>query len=189
MRLHLEVTTRRAALAALAATLATVNTRPARALVDGVPFYAPGDKFQVPAVGFEFWLPKIEELNTRTLPALRATVDKSDWRAAALYLSKDAVSVQLQTLGSTASIMGDEAYTALGIKAKYGKALARLQQTIVADTPSQPDALGIVSELEACVAELLGLIPQSVVDQVRKLEQAKASLAAPPPVESAAAPE
>ena len=180
--------TRRAALSLAAWSLASVGPRPpaAFALVDGIPLYAPGDKVSLPDRGFEYWLPQMEQLRDSYMPSLRASVSAADWRAAAPIISGDALTASLQAFGGTASILGDEAYTALALKQRYAQAAKQLQKTIVADAPSTQAALTSVAELESSVNDLLALVPASVVEAVRAFEakQRAAALAAaaPPPL-------
>ena len=63
MRVDL-VATRRAALALSLSSLAALGRppAPARAMVDGIPLYAPGDAILLPKAGFEYWLPRAEAL-------------------------------------------------------------------------------------------------------------------------------
>lgn len=101
-----EVMTRRAA---IALSTCVLFSSPAVARVDGIPFYAPGDKVVLPGAGFETWLPRIEALQLSALPSLRAAIQSKNWAAAAQFLSADSLSYQLKVFGSTASILGDEA--------------------------------------------------------------------------------
>ena len=114
-----------------------------------------------------------------------AAVTAADWPTAARLVSADAVAVQLKVFGSTASILGDEAYTALALKARYAKGANALLALVGADAPpTQQAALDATKELETCVVDLLALIPLPVVQQVRAIEQkaaAEAAAAAPPP--------
>ena len=181
MRLETVAFSRRAVLAAcsLAALGARPLSAPVAAKVEGLPFYAPGDQILLPKAGFEYWLPRVEAMRDRMLPALRRAVTDADWTAAAQYLSKDALDAQLKTFGSTASILGDEAYTAVGIKQQYAAAAQRLQRTVVAGDGK--GSLEAVGDMEQRVVEFLALVPSSVVDQVRALEKEAAAAAAPPP--------
>ena len=178
--------TRRSALALSAWSLVALTSRPAaHARVDGIPLYAPGDQIKLPTMGFEYWLPRCEQLRDVEIPAVRAAVTAADWPTAARLVSADAVDVQLKVFGSTASILGDEAYTALALKARYAKGTKALLALVGADAPpTQQAALDVTKELETCVGELVALIPPPVVEQVRDIERKKAALAAaaaPPP--------
>ncbi len=139
------------------------------ARVDGIPLYAPGDKFKLPDEGFEVQLPRLEGLRSRMIPALRFALEKSDWEAAAMQIGPDALSFQLRVLGDTASILGDEAYTALGLKAQYGSAAKRLQAAVV--SAKQADALREVATLDATLSDYIALVPTSVVELVRERER------------------
>lgn len=169
--------TRRAALALSAWALAASTPPAAHARVDGIPLYAPGDQVNLPKAGFEYWLPRVEALQT-AIPSLRLACTTADWPAAAQLLSSETIAAQLSTLGGTASILGDDAYTAIGIKQRWAQAAKRLQGLLIGDKPpNQQAALQAVAELELCVQDMLALIPPSVVRQVRELEKKRAELA------------
>lgn len=191
--------TRRAA-HVLAALLTTAPLRrPAHALVDGIPLCkslattrvigcgvtqrtiescalpdAPGDKINLPEVGFEVQLPLLEGYRDRTLPALRGALERADWEGAAKEIGVEAVTQQLKVLGDTASILGDEAYTALSVKSRYAATVKKVQAAVVAGR--QEEALREVGNLDATLREYIGLVPSSVVDLVRKREQRLAGL-------------
>ena len=126
-------TSRRAALLAL---LATSGPLPSLAKVDGIPLYAPGDQAMLPKDGFEKWLPITEQLRDSILPKLREAISNSDYETAAQLVSPAALTQQLEAFGRLASILGDEAYTALGIKSRYRNAATQLQKALLA-TPRQ----------------------------------------------------
>lgn len=152
MRLPHAISRRSAHLLAAWALSASISLGPARrasARVEGIPLYAPGDKIKLPEEGFEVQLPRLEALRDRTIPLLRAALEKSDWEAAATQVGPDAVTSQLRVLGDTASILGDEAYTALSLKAKYAASVRKLQAALV--SAKQDDALREVDALEATI--------------------------------------
>ena len=131
VRLPITDAPRRAALqhagAALfaAAAACTVAPRSARALVEGIPLYAPGDKILTPDAGFETYLPLLYRVRD-SIPPLEAAVTDGDW--AAVARGADAKASEAAIIANTASILGDEAYTALGLKAQFeaaAKALAK----------------------------------------------------------------
>ena len=173
------VATRRAALALSLSSLAALGRppAPAHALVDGLPFYAPGDNILLPKVGFEFWLPRAELMRDTTLPALRSAVGDADWAAASKLLTDDAITAQTKTFGAMASILGDDAYTAISLKASYGKSALKLQKLVAApEGATTAQALEGVGDLELLVTALLALVPPTVVDQVRTVERAQAQV-------------
>ena len=156
----------RALLAVAASTLPALAPLRASALVDGIPLYAPGDKISLPEAGFEVWLPRMEAIRDVQLPALRAAADASDWPTVEAALSPSVLKEQLTTFGNLASILGDEAYTAVGIKALYTASAKKLQASV----GKRDDALKRVGELELCVTQTLALVPAPVVQQVRERE-------------------
>ena len=176
----------RRALLAISSLAVFTKAPPTVAKVDGIPLYAPGEEILLPKAGFEYWLPVLSALKEAQLPTLRAAVGKSDWQTAARFVTPEAIEVQLKTFGSMASILGDDAYTAIGIKQRYGKAIKQLQSVVVADTPSETTALEVVSSLEACASELYALVPTPVIEQVKAREAAIRNLKAAE--EAAAAP-
>ena len=153
---------------ALSASISLGPARRASARVEGIPLYAPGDKIKLPEEGFEVQLPRLEALRDRTIPLLRAALDKSDWEAAATQVGPDAVASQLRVLGDTASILGDEAYTALSLKAKYAASVRKLQAALV--SAKQDDALREVDALDATISDYIALVPAKVVELVRERE-------------------
>ena len=172
MRIEIASLTRRGLLTAcsLAACSFGVPTRPARAIVDGIPLYAPGDKFQLPEYGFETQLPQLEQIRDVTLPAMRESIRRADWASARSSFSMD-FERQLYILGSTASILGDEAYTAVMLKARYAAAGKKLQAKLAVTEPREEEVLGTVDELDATVNEYIALVPAVVVDAVRARER------------------
>lgn len=183
---------RRAAILALSAAAAPLGRLPASAKVDGIPFYAPGDQFALPEAGFETFLPRTERLRDQILPALRSALAAGEYDSAARFVLPAELDQQAEVFGNMASILGDEAYTAVGIKARYRASAKKLQATLIATPIRQDDALRSAGEMEACVNELVALVPDVVVQQVRqreeKLRQAAAA-AAPPPAPPLAPPE
>ena len=147
---------------ALSATISLGPARRASARVEGIPLYAPGDKIKLPEEGFEVQLPRLEALRDRTIPLLRAALEKSDWEAAATQVGPDAVTSQLRVLGDT------EAYTALSLKAKYAASVRKLQAALV--SAKQDDALREVDALEATISDYIALVPAKVVELVRERE-------------------
>ena len=185
-------TSRRAALLALSAIASVpVGVRRAHAIVDGIPLYAPGDQIQLPEAGFETFLPQVEQLCDSALPMLKELISVSDYDAAARFVLRDALSQQLDTFGNMASILGDEAYTAVGIKSRYRQAAKQLQAALIASPIRQDVALKRAGEMQACANELRDLVPDVVVRQVREREKmlaaAIAKEAPPPPLPSAEA--
>jgi hypothetical protein len=178
MRILSSLTTRRSAIAACCAFSLMEIQRPARALVDGIPLYAPGDQFALPDVGFETLLPRLESIRDVELTGTRGAIVRGDLSAAAISLDpKGALARQLEALGSTASILGDDAYTALSIKAKYASSAKRLLARLSATTSSEAELLQEVGQLEASFEEFLALIPPVVVKQVRAREKRLTNLA------------
>ena len=176
MRLPPTPISRRSAAAALAALALSAGPRlPARALVEGIPLYAPGDAYMLPEAGFETFLPKLEALRDSSIPALKLALSEQDWAAATQLTGPDVLKQQLAALGSTAALLGDEAYTALAFKARYAAAAKRLQRSLA--ERNQGDAGLLINEMESSVGDFVALIPQVVVDQVRAREQKLASLA------------
>ena len=181
MRLRLPITDapRRAALqhagAALfaAAAACTVAPRSARALVEGIPLYAPGDKILTPDAGFETYLPLLYRVRD-SIPPLEAAVTDGDW--AAVARGADAKASEAAIIANTASILGDEAYTALGLKAQFEAAAKALAKAAAKQEAAA--ARGAVGELKASVGEVLALIPAEVVKEVVKREQKLAELRA-----------
>lgn len=102
---------RRAALAVAALYVsAPLGGRPAAAAVEGIPFYARGDQQMLPDQGFEVLLPELIELRGVALPSVRRAVDNADWAEGRRLLEgRGGRDAALATLGSTASILGDEA--------------------------------------------------------------------------------
>ena len=147
---------------------------PASALVDGIPLYAPGDKIKLPDYGFEVQLPRLELLRDRTLPSLRDAIERDDWQGAAEFIGIAPVQAQLQLLGETSSILGDEAYTALALKGQYAATVKRLQAAVVSSRRN--DALRELDSLETVVVDYLALVPQKVVALVRARERKLAGL-------------
>jgi hypothetical protein len=94
--------TRRAALALSAWALAASTPPAAHARVDGIPLYAPGDQVNLPKAGFEYWLPRVEALQTAAIPSLRLACTTADWAAAAQLLSSETIAAQLSTFGNIA---------------------------------------------------------------------------------------
>ena len=86
--------------------MTTQVNRPALALVDGIPLYAPGEKIALPERGFEYWLPRMEQIQSVALPAVRSTVSNGDWASLSPFFGT--VPAQLSVFGNLASIMGDE---------------------------------------------------------------------------------
>ena len=84
--------------------------RPANAVVDGIPLYAPNSGTALPDQGFETLLPKTEAI-LDSMTALRAAAEQGDWAAVSKMESAATLEAQLACLGSMASILGDEAYT------------------------------------------------------------------------------
>ena len=185
--LSVQALSRRSVTAALTAfALTTVPRQPAAAQVEGIPLYAPGSSVLLPEAGFETYLPRLESLRDDILPSLSKAVSESDWPAAAQLANADLLAQQLKTFGSTAALLGDDAYTALSVKARYGAAAKRLQRALAEQ--SQGDAQLLVKEMDTSVNEFTGLIPKVVVDQVRAREQKLASFASTPAKEPEAAP-
>ena len=152
--------------------------RPARALVDGIPLYAPGDQFALPDVGFETMLPMLEVIRDVELAGMHDAIVRGDLDAAAAALAPARLDRQLDALGNTASILGDEAYTALSLKVKYASSAKRVQTRLSSTTTSsETDLLRNVDELEAILNEYINLIPPAVVKQVRARERRLAQLA------------
>ena len=147
---------------------------PVSALVDGIPLYAPGDQIKLPEVGFEVQLPRLEYMRDRLLPSIRTAVGESDFEGAAKQIGIEQVKQQLQVLGDTASILGDEAYTAVSLKSKYALTVKKLQVAVV--SMKQDDALREVTNLDAVVGDYIGLIPPKVVELVRSRESTLARL-------------
>ena len=181
MRARLPITDlpRRAALqhagAALfaAAAACTVAPRSARALVEGIPLYAPGDKILTPDAGFETYLPLLYRVRD-SIPPLEAAVADGDW--AAVARGADAKASEAAIIANTASILGDEAYTALGLKAQFEAAAKALAKA--ATKQEAAAARGAVGDLKASVGEVLALIPAEVVQEVVKRERKLAELRA-----------
>ena len=168
MRVAFTSSVSRRALGALAAAALTSSRLPAHAIVEGIPLYAPGENIMLPDAGFETFLPRIEALRDVTLPTLKLAISEAEWAAAKQLTSADSIKAQLKTFGGTASVMGDEAYTVLQLKARYAAAAKRLQQVL--DAQNAGDAQLLVKEMETTVVELYALIPKVVIDQVRRRE-------------------
>ena len=184
MRIDATTMPRRGAIAAAwacATTLGGMTARPARALVDGIPLYAPGEEIALPKYGFETQLPQLEMLRDAYLPRVRQALARDDWAVAQPAMSADAVNRQLAVLGRTASILGDEAYSALNLKARYSAVAKRLQGSL-ASAASSEQALRELSELDATLNEFIALIPATVVDAVRERERKRRAESGSPQV-------
>jgi len=164
------------AAAVTAFAMAAIPRQPAAAIVEGIPLYAPGEKVMLPDAGFETYLPKLETLRDDVLPSLSKAVAELDWSVAAQLANADQNAQQMKLFGSTAALLGDDAYTALSIKARYSAASKRLQRALAEQ--AQGDAQLLVKEMDASLNEFIGLIPKVVVDQVRAREAKLASFAA-----------
>ena len=179
MRLLAGAVTRRGLLAAAWTFAAVGQQRPAVAQVDGIPFYAPGDQIALPEAGFEYFLPRLEAVSSQTLPKLRAAVESSDWAAARQTFGTTTSSEHLALLGGTASILGEEAYTGLGLKAEYAAAAKKLLAILAAADPSQKEAQLVAGQLDDVFRRYLALIPDVVVREVRAREKKLQALLTP----------
>jgi hypothetical protein len=151
--------------------------QPARARVDGIPLYAPGDQVVLPPAGFETYLPQLEDIRDVQLPALRAAIEAAEWDAA--RVGADAKAAQLVVLSKTASILGDEAYTAVSLKGRYSTAAAAVQSGL-SSKPAADQLLTGVAVMESTLREFIALIPDSVVEAVRARDDKLRALQAPP---------
>ena len=137
------------------------------------PLYAPGDKILTPDAGFETYLPLLYRVRD-SIPPLEAAVTDGDW--AAVARGADAKASEAAIIANTASILGDEAYTALGLKAQFEAAAKALAKA--ATKQEAAAARGAVGDLKASVGEVLALIPAEVVQEVVKRERKLAELRA-----------
>ena len=87
----------------------------------------------------------------------------------------DAKASEAAIIANTASILGDEAYTALGLKAQFEAAAKALAKAAAKQEAAA--ARGAVGDLKASVGEVLALIPAEVVKEVVKREQKLAEAA------------
>ena len=179
---------RRAMLTVWALVAANTHRLTAEAIVEGIPLYAPGDQIALPQFGFETQLPRLEALRDVMMPALQGAVEQGEWAAAAKAISGDALAKQLTVLGDTASILGDEAYTALSIKGKYASSAKKLQTSLSSAVPQREEIIRGVGELDATLREYMELIPDVVVRQVRAREAKLSGLRAGEPAATPAAP-
>eukprot|EP00310_Coccolithus_braarudii_P023551 CAMPEP_0183341164 /NCGR_PEP_ID=MMETSP0164_2-20130417/7452_1 /TAXON_ID=221442 /ORGANISM="Coccolithus pelagicus ssp braarudi, Strain PLY182g" /LENGTH=246 /DNA_ID=CAMNT_0025511399 /DNA_START=13 /DNA_END=753 /DNA_ORIENTATION=+ len=168
-------------LAALMAATPCMVPRRSRAVVDGIPLYAPmsgtlngGIGSGFPDKGFETLLPQVEAIRD-WLPALAEAIESGDWARVTAALSGTALANQAETLGSMAAILGDEAYTVLGFKGQYMAAAKRIAQT-AAKGASGGDAgvetaLGELKTLRLSISGIIDLVPPVIVEKVRAYER------------------
>jgi len=176
---------RRAALVLFAAVLATSPASGrqwvASAMVDGIPLYAPSagtiGSSGLPDEGFETLLPKVEGLATNAAAALEAA-NVGDWDRVRDALSAATPADQTTNLGKFAAILGDDAYTALGLKREYQAAAAALgsaaAHAAAGDAKEAERAVKAAELMDLSIQELLDLVPAPVVTQVRAREKALA---------------
>ncbi len=170
---------RRQLFGALAAVAAMGPMAPAHAIVEGIPFYAPGASILLPDEGFEGLLPKLEVIRDRLLPALREAIEAENWKAVSAAVAtgeRGALTKMLAVLGQTASILGDEAYTALDLKADFAAAAKRLGATASAAASGGSADVSKAALVEAdalgkTLVDFIALVPAEVVEQVRKRQE------------------
>ena len=167
---------RRAVNAGILGMLLPAALSPTSARVDGIPFYAPVSGAGLPDEGFESLLPRVEAIKS-SIPMLREAAASGEWEQILTAQTPSIIDGQLRTLGSMASILGDEAYTALSLKSQYATAARRLMA--VASEPAERSttrALATVDELDLCISKTLGLVPEVVVKQVKVFQEQQATL-------------
>jgi len=157
----------------------------AHGYVEGLPLYAPssgslggGVGSGFPDKGFETLLPQVEAMKAN-IPALREAVAREDWAPVAAAFSAEASLQAGRVLGDYAGILGDEAYTAIGLKAQFLASSKKLAALVLAVSsggrpsgdPSTSEALAQLSSLNRILEELLALTPPVVVEQVRTYEK------------------
>ena len=183
---------RRGLMVAACSLIAALPRPAAHAAIEGVPFYAPGTML-LPDAGFETFLPKLERLRDRALPALRSAVESGSADAAA-FTRPEVLEAQQILLSRTAALLGDEAYDALALKSAYSAAAKKLARLLPATESNRDEALKLVGELQTSLDQFVGLVPEAVVKQVRAYEARAAkpaaqSTATAPPQEVLSSPE
>ena len=88
--------------------------RSARALVEGIPLYAPGDKILTPDAGFETYLPLLYRVRD-SIPPLEAAVTDGDWAAVARRPTRKASEAVIMAELAGLDTSRSEAYTAPGL--------------------------------------------------------------------------
>ena len=101
-------------------------------------------------------------------------MERKEWTRVAEMVAPDTVAAtQAKTLGRLASILGDDAYTALAMKGRFVTSSKKL--VTLSSAPQAPDveaALEPVIQMEKVINDFVALVPSSVVDQVRTLRRA-----------------
>mmetsp|Transcript_45565 Transcript_45565/g.143340 ORF Transcript_45565/g.143340 Transcript_45565/m.143340 type:complete len:212 (-) Transcript_45565:157-792(-) len=168
-----------------AALLSAAPALRAAAKVDGLPLYAPkpgaigGSAY--PEEGFEALLPRVEGFAAGAAAAL-AAAKASDWDSLSAATSPAALAYQSAQLGKFASILGDDAYTALTLKREYLQGVSALSAAVASAASGGGEeaarAVKAAEVMSSSLDSMLALVPPKVVAQVRKREQALAALAA-----------
>ncbi|KAL1521618.1 hypothetical protein AB1Y20_021277 [Prymnesium parvum] len=170
--LRMDSTRRTFGLAVIGILSLQATPQPAAAMVEGIPLYAPSSGTAPPEEGFEALLPRTEKIRDG-MPALLEAIEGRDWAAVQALESAAILEKQLASLGSIASILGDEAYTAVALKREFASSAKRLIQTAAESPEQSSDALAAGRRMERAVSEIVALVPQPVVDQVREYERTR----------------
>lgn len=150
-------------------------------MVDGIPLYAPSagtiGSSGLPDAGFEVLLPRVEGFAANVQKIVLAAT-ANEWDQVRATLSAVPLDYQSTELGKYAAILGDDAYTALGLKRDYLSAVKALTRALTGATSGNEQeaesAIKAAELMQASMQSLLDLVPPAVVSQVRAREKALA---------------
>jgi hypothetical protein len=135
----------------------------------------------LPDDGFEVLLPKIEGFVANVEAAVLAA-RANEWDQVRAALAVVPPDYQSSSLGKYAAILGDDAYTALGLKRDYFSGMKALTSALPgAASGNEKEAERAVKAAElmqTSMKSLLNLVPAAVVSQVRAREKALAKAVA-----------